>query len=148
MNPQLAAAARKENFALYASPGVNLFKRSLDRIPVKSNQHEYPVIPDRVRLLDFETNRIVKVFAHIPGIAEKVAVEPLYSQAAARSESGLCYTARRLPRRRTIEEKKYGNEIQLYWRRRVPIVGRALRSGRDAPSGGAQRRGVVQTTGI
>src|SRR5271157_3247805 len=31
VNPQLAAAVRKEFFALYASPGANLFKKSLDR---------------------------------------------------------------------------------------------------------------------
>jgi type VI secretion system protein ImpG len=108
VNPQLAAAVRKEFFALYAAPGVNLFEKTLDRIPVKSNQHEYPVIPDRSRLLDFETNRIVKVFAHIPNVTQKVPVEPLYSVAAARSATGLSYTIRRLPRRRTIEEKKYG----------------------------------------
>jgi type VI secretion system protein ImpG len=109
VNPQLAAAVRKEFFALYAAPGVNLFEKTLDRIPVKSNQHEYPVIPDRSRLLDFEANRITRVFAHIPGMPQKVAVEPLYSATAARSPTGLSYTIRRLPRRRTIEEKKYGH---------------------------------------
>ena len=107
-NPQLAAAVRKEFFALYASPGVNLFEKRLDRIPVRSNQYEYPVIPDRSRLLDFETNRVLRVFAHIPGVPQKVPVEPLYSATAARSATGLSYTIRRLPRRRTIEEKKYG----------------------------------------
>jgi type VI secretion system protein ImpG len=106
--PQLAAAVRKEFFALYAAPGVNLFEKTLDRIPVRSNQYEFPVIPDRSRLLDYETNRVTKVFAHIPGAPQKVAVEPLYSAMAARSTTGLSYTIRRLPRRRTIEEKKYG----------------------------------------
>ncbi len=48
------------------------------------------------------------MFAHIPGAPQKVPVEPLYSASAARSATGLCYTIRRLPRRRTIEEKKYG----------------------------------------
>jgi type VI secretion system protein ImpG len=108
VNPQLAAAVRKEFFALYASPGVNLFEKTLDRIPVRSNQYEFPVIPDRSRLIDFETNRVLKVFAHIPGAPQKVPVEPLYSATAARSATGLSYTIRRLPRRRTIEEKKYG----------------------------------------
>ena len=76
---------RKEFFALYAAPGVNLFEKRLDRIPVKSNQNEYLVVPDRSRLLEFETNRIVRVFAHIPGAPQKVPVEPLYSATAARS---------------------------------------------------------------
>lgn len=110
VNPRLAAAVRKEFFALYAAPAVNLFEKTVDRIPVKSNQHEYPVVPDRSRALDFEPNRVLNVFAHIPGVTQKVAVEPLYSAAAGRSASGLCYTVRRLPRRRTVEERKYGQK--------------------------------------
>jgi type VI secretion system protein ImpG len=110
VNAQLASTVRKELFALYASPGVNLFEKRLDRIPVKSNQYEFHLVPDRSRSLDFETNRIVKVFAHIPDAPQKIPVEPLYSAAAARSSTGLCYTARRLPRRQTSEEKKYGQK--------------------------------------
>ncbi|HEY3621519.1 MAG TPA: type VI secretion system baseplate subunit TssF [Roseiarcus sp.] len=108
VNPQLAAAVRKEMFALYTAPGANLFEKRLDRIPVKSNQYEFPVIPDRSRTLDFETNRVVRVFAHVPGAPQKLAVEPLYSARAARSPTGLTYTIRRLPRRRTADERKYG----------------------------------------
>jgi type VI secretion system protein ImpG len=109
-NARLAAAVRKDFFALYAAPAVNLFHKTLDRVAVKSNLHEYQIVPDRSRTLDFEPNRIVNVFAHIPGVAQKVAVEPLYTAAAARSASGLCYTVRRLPRRRTAEERKYGHK--------------------------------------
>ena len=108
VNPQLAAAVRKEMFALYAAPGANLFEKRLDRIPVKSSAYEFPVIPDRTRPLDFETNRVIRVFAHAPGAPNKLAVEPLYSARAARSPTGLTYTIRRLPRRRTAEERKYG----------------------------------------
>jgi type VI secretion system protein ImpG len=109
VNPQLAAGVRKEMFALYVAPGANLFEKRLDRIPVKSNQFEYQVIPDRSRPLDFEPNRIVQVFAHVPGAPQKLAVEPLYSARAARSLTGLTYTVRRLPRRRTAEERRYGS---------------------------------------
>ncbi len=107
---RLAAAVRKDFFALYAAPAVNLFEKTLDRIAVKSNLHEYQIVPDRSRMLDFEPNRILTVFAHIPGVTQKVVVEPLYTAAAASSASGLCYTARRLPRRRTAEERKYGHK--------------------------------------
>ena len=109
-NARLASAVRKDFFALYAAPAVNLFEKTLDRIAVKSNQYEYQIVPDRSRMLDFEPNRILNVFAHIPGVAQKVVVEPLYTAAAARSASGLCYTVRRLPRRRTAEERKYGHK--------------------------------------
>ena len=108
VNPQLAAAVRKEMFALYTAPGANLFEKRLDRIPVKSNQFEFPVIPDRTRTLDYETNRVRQVFAHVPGSPQKLAVEPLYSARAARNPTGLTYTVRRLPRQRTADERKYG----------------------------------------
>jgi type VI secretion system protein ImpG len=108
INPQLAAAVRKEMFALYTAPGANLFEKRLDRIPVKSNQFEFLVIADRTRALEFETNRVVRVFAHAPGSPQKLAVEPLYSARAARNPTGLTYTIRRLPRRRTADERKFG----------------------------------------
>ena len=47
--PRLAAVVKPQMFALYAAPAVNLFEKTLDRIPVKPNQHEYQVVPDRSR---------------------------------------------------------------------------------------------------
>ncbi len=108
VNARLAAAVNKDFFALYAAPAVNLFEKTLDRTAVKPNQHEYHLVPDRGRALDYEVNRVVSVFAHIPGRPQKVAVESLYTAAAGRSATGLYYTVRRLPRRRTAQERKYG----------------------------------------
>jgi type VI secretion system protein ImpG len=75
---------------------------------VKANQHEYLLVADRARPLDYEVNRVSQVFAHIPGQPQKVAVEPLYTMSAGRSAAGLCYAVRRLPRRRSSEERRYG----------------------------------------
>ena len=50
INPQLAAAVRKEMFALYTAPGANLFEKRLDRIPVSrtsSNSRSSPTGPAR-----------------------------------------------------------------------------------------------------
>ena len=107
---RLAAAINKDFFALYAAPAVNLFEKTLDRTTVRSNQHEYHLVPDRGRALDYEVNRIVNVFAHIPGRPQKVAVEQLYTAAAGRSATGLYYTVRRLPRRRSTQERRYGQQ--------------------------------------
>jgi type VI secretion system protein ImpG len=80
-----------------------------DRVPVRSNQYEFHIVPDRSRYLEFEPHRILDVYAHYPGGMDKVPVRPLYSAAGeARSGGDLRYTIRRLPRRRTIEERKYG----------------------------------------
>jgi len=110
LNARLAAAVRPETFALYAAPAINLFEKSTDRIPLKSNQHEYHVVPDRSHYLDYEPHRVLEVFAHHPGGREKVPVRPLYSAALHDSSfaSDTCFSIRRLPRRRTVEEKRTG----------------------------------------
>jgi type VI secretion system protein ImpG len=109
LNPRLPAAVRPDMFALYAVPAVNLFEKTTDRIPVKVNRHEYHVVPDRSRVLDFEPHRILDVHAHIPGAKEKVRVYPLYSPAKDNDpDARLFYTVRRMPRRRTAEERRYG----------------------------------------
>ena len=109
VNNRLPAAVHPGMFALYAAPAVNLFEKTTDRVAIRSNQHEYQIVPDRSRYLDFEPHSLLDVYAHIPGAMEKIPVRPLYSAPVESGvESGLWYTVRRLPRRRTVEEKKYG----------------------------------------
>ena len=108
---RLAAAARADMFALYAAPAINLFEKTTDRIPIKSNFHEYHVVPDRSRYLDFEPHRVLNVFAHFAGAQDKIPVRPLYSASMDRTaapEDSLFYTVRRLPRRRSSEERRFG----------------------------------------
>jgi len=106
---RLAAAVRPEMFSLYTAPAINLFEKTTDRISIKSNFHEYHVVPDRSRYLDFEPHRILDVFAHFPGEKEKHEVRPLYSASMnGDGDQSLFYTVRRLPRRRTEQEKRFG----------------------------------------
>jgi type VI secretion system protein ImpG len=110
LNARLAAAVKPDMFALYASPAVNLFEMTTDRVAVKSSQYEYHIVPDRSRYLDFEPHRVLEVYAHYAGGAEKIPVRPLYSALTDSTTSNdLFYTIRRLPRRRSIEERKYGS---------------------------------------
>jgi type VI secretion system protein ImpG len=109
-NGRLAAAVRPDMFSLYTAPAVNLFEKTTDRIPVRSNQHEYHVVPDRSHYLDFEPHRLLEVYGYYPGQPDKVPVPPLYaaSMDVAVSDQKLSYTVRRLPRKYSVEEKKYG----------------------------------------
>src|SRR3954471_18075818 len=109
VNSRLSAAVPGA-FSLYTAPAVNLFQKTTDRIPVRPNQHEYHVVTDRSRHLDFEPHRILEVYAHYPGRPEKVRVPPVYAASldVASSDPKLAFTVRRLPRRYTVEEKKYG----------------------------------------
>ena len=110
INGRLAATVRPDMFSLYTAPAVNLFEKTTDRIPVRVNQHEYHVVPDRSHYLDFEPHRILEVYAHYPGRPDKVPVPPLYaaSMDVAVKDPKLSFTARRMPRRYSGEEKKYG----------------------------------------
>jgi type VI secretion system protein ImpG len=110
VNARLSSAVQPSMFAVYASPAVNLFEKATDRIPLKSSQHEYHVIPDRSHYLDYEPHRLLEVYAHYPGGREKVPVQPLYAASleAQQQTSGPSYTVRRLPRLRTVEEKRTG----------------------------------------
>ncbi|MCU4182599.1 type VI secretion system baseplate subunit TssF [Bosea sp. BH3] len=109
VNARLPGAVRKEMFALYAAPAVNLFEKTADRIPVKSNQHEFHVVPDRSRPLDYEPHSILSVHAHYVGGQDKQPVHPLYSSPEGASPvHGLHYTQRRLPRRRSAAERRHG----------------------------------------
>jgi type VI secretion system protein ImpG len=109
-NARLSAAVRPGMFAFYTAPAINLFEKTTDRIAIKSNQHEYQVIPERSRYLEFEPHSVLDVYAYYAGGKDKRPVTPLYSAAmdAFSSSATLAYTLRRLPRRRTGEEKKYG----------------------------------------
>lgn len=111
VNTRLAAAVQRAMFALYAAPAVNLFEKTTDRIPVRKNEHEYHVVPDRSRMLDYEPHSILDVYAHYVGGREKQKVNPLYSSPEGASPTqGLLYTQRRLPRRRSAAERREGRE--------------------------------------
>lgn len=109
VNVRLSAATSQAAFALYAAPAVNLFEMGLDRVPVRQREHEYHLVPDRSRYLEFEPHRLVAVFAHYTGMADKVPVPPLYSaEGGVESRTGLFYTIRRDPRRQTSRERNFG----------------------------------------
>jgi type VI secretion system protein ImpG len=108
--PRLAAVVKPSMFSLYAAAAVNLFEMQCSRIPVRRNEHEHHIVVDRSRWLDFEAHRIIDVFAHYSGSSEKVRVFPLYSLPTDNTplRDALFYTFRRLSRRETVHEQKFG----------------------------------------
>lgn len=108
--PRLAAAVDAKMFALYAAPAINLFPKTTDRVPIVANQHEYQIVPDRSHPLDFEPHTVLDVFAHHAGQGVKERVSPLYASPSdyEAAQSRLHYTIRRLPRRRTSNERRFG----------------------------------------
>lgn len=110
VTPRLAQIVTEESFALHAVPVINLFERSTDRILLTDGDHEFPVIADRTRYLEYEPHQILTVHAHFADQSEKATVYPLYASPADAAAVGgtLFYAIRRLQRRRTVDEQKLG----------------------------------------
>jgi type VI secretion system protein ImpG len=107
---KLNAVVKAESFAMYAVPAVNLFEMTTARVPIKQNEYEYHVVTDRSRHLDFEVHRILKIQAHFSGGGAKTEVFPLYAAPPLEvlDSETIYYTIRRLPRRRSEDERRFG----------------------------------------
>jgi type VI secretion system protein ImpG len=68
-----------ENFALNCAPAVNLFPKQADRIHLTDRQHEYHVVPDRTRPMDFEVWSIESVQGFGASAKPEQAFLPLYA---------------------------------------------------------------------
>jgi len=80
--PLLMGAISPANFRLFATPAINLFEKQLGRIAVNSTDHEFHVVPDRTRPLDYELYRILNVEAHLREDVNPRPVAPLYALGA------------------------------------------------------------------
>jgi len=75
----LAKAISPQNFRLFATPAINLFEKQLGRVQIKPYEHEFQVMPDRTRPLDFEVYRVIEVTAYGTQNGDPRPVAPLYA---------------------------------------------------------------------
>ncbi|NTS75651.1 type VI secretion system baseplate subunit TssF [Catenovulum sp. SM1970] len=68
-----------DNFALNCTPAINLFPKRAERIKVDKSHHDFHVVPDRLRPLDFEVCSIEHIQGFNTGIEPTVEFTPLYS---------------------------------------------------------------------
>ncbi len=113
----LANAISPANFRLFATPAINLFKKLLGRVQVRSVDHEFHVVPDRTRPLDFEVYRIQSMTAHMEGENDSRPVAPLYALGALLYDwrDALFYVPRLTMRRLSTKEQRL--------RRRADYIG-------------------------
>lgn len=78
----LAGALSPNNFRLFATPAINLFEKQLGRIQINATDHEFHVVPDRTRPLEFEVYRLLGVEAHLRDDSDPRPVAPLYALGA------------------------------------------------------------------
>jgi len=104
---RLVPVIRPEAFTLYCVPAANVFEMATARVAVKPSEHEYHIVTDRSRHMDYEVIKVLQASAHSSGSSEKRDIYPLYAGpplGSSESET-IYYTIRRLPRRRSQDER-------------------------------------------
>jgi type VI secretion system protein ImpG len=111
---RLEGRVDKSSFALFCTPAVNLFEKTLDRITVSNAFSEFHVVPDRNRPLDFEVYQIATVTGHGDNPQDEVRFTPFYQAKDIDAQSNAFFTANRLPRLATDRERKAGKSLSDY----------------------------------
>ena len=110
------------NVALYCTPAVNLFHKRADRIQITETAHEYHVVVDRTRPLDFEVYQVTNVVGHGLGTDAEQPFLPFYAAYSAdeAGQQSAYFTTRREPRlvnatsrRRGVRTSYIGTEVFL-----------------------------------
>ena len=83
-----------ENFRLFCSPAVNLFRRSAEPIPTKITENEYLVTADIQRPASFSAHSVVSVTGIDRVSGERFEYDPLHSFKALGSDAGRTFIAR------------------------------------------------------
>ena len=108
--PGLESIVDKAQFSLFCTPAINLFPKRADRIHLSDNSHEYHVVADRTRPMDFEIYEVTGVVGHGGGTDSDQTFLPLYTAFASHRdrEHPAYYTVRREPRLPSQSQKRRG----------------------------------------
>jgi type VI secretion system protein ImpG len=109
--PTLESVVDGSNLALFCTPAVNLFHKRADRIHVSDSAHEYHVVADRTRPLDFEIYEVTSVVGHGIGTDSEKQFLPFYSAYSSDEDhqQSAYYTTRREPRLVSASAKRRGS---------------------------------------
>jgi type VI secretion system protein ImpG len=108
--PLLEASLSPAQLALHCTPVVNLFEQVADRIPLSHRSHEYHVVVDRTRPLDFEVHSVTAVTGHGSSASLRREFRPFYQcndRSVGHAEPSY-YTVHRQPRIPSNKQKRAG----------------------------------------
>jgi type VI secretion system protein ImpG len=109
--PDLLGAVTAGDFRLYCAPVVNLFEKTLDRIQLDTRDHEYHVVPDRSRPIDFEVYECTEIIGMGTRADDRQEFQPLYAfgnRSYGKDSPGF-YTLRRESRRLSSKIRRDGH---------------------------------------
>ncbi len=96
-------------FRLYCAPAINLFEKHADRIQLTQREHEYHVLADRSRPMDFEVHSILETEAFTAGNEDSQKFYPMYGEPSSfTSVGGSYYSIRREARMLSNKQKQLG----------------------------------------
>jgi len=104
----LAEQYREENIRLNCVPAINLFPKSADRIHLDRKNHEYHVIADRTKPLDFEVYSVDTVKGVGNSQADSQEFHAYYHVNEKRRTANAFYQINREPRELSSKQKRRG----------------------------------------
>ena len=107
---RLEHAVDQDAFVLFATPAINLFPHTADRVQVSPTRTDLHVVPDRNRPMDFEVHQVLEVTGHGRGGDSARIFHPFYraGRNAADHEPGAYYAVKRRPRLRSARQRQRG----------------------------------------
>ena len=109
-HPKLEDNIDQSTFLLNCSPAVNLFTKQADRIHLKSKTHQYHVLPDRTKPLDYEIYSIQETIGLGSSKEDEQTFHPFYeaSNFYGHREQMAYYTISREPRLLSTKRARQG----------------------------------------
>jgi type VI secretion system protein ImpG len=109
--PAFESVVDRSNLAMFCTPALNLFSKRADRIHVSDTAHEYHVLADRTRPLDFEVYAVTDVVGHGIGTDSEQQFLPFYSAYSSDQEHqrSAYFTTRREPRLLSAAARRRGS---------------------------------------
>jgi type VI secretion system protein ImpG len=108
-DPALEAAISESTIALHCTPAVNLFPKRADRIHLTDRDHEFHVVPDRARPLDFEVHSVLDVTGYgVKGEARRTFAPFYRANRGAEAEDAAFFTLQRTERLPSARQRAQG----------------------------------------
>jgi type VI secretion system protein ImpG len=109
-DPVLEGTVDATQFELYCVPAVNLFPKRADRIHLNEKDHEYHVVADRTRPMDFEVYTVREVVGHGSSAEDEQTFLPFYAfnDLTRHQDQRTYFSLRRLPRVLSANQRRYG----------------------------------------
>ncbi len=109
-SPELQNRLDRNHLALHCTPAINLFPKRTDRVHLTDKTHEFHVVPNRTRPLDFEVYQVKSVTGYGVRSDDKQPFTPFYAatDASETGNGGAYFTVYRTPRLMSRKEKEQG----------------------------------------